>query len=156
MTGCCPCLAILTGAARTGAVRTGAVERGIVKTIRTGNGVVSFDGGSIQTICFRAGSSAPEHTLDKREVGRFKSSPAHQSLRYGRNLFLPETPSVPDTQCPGNATVQEVASRRFLIRTASTLSMKVRSFSRSNPSFSFSEGMLKTRISVNRSQPGFA
>ena len=123
MTGCWPCLTIWIG----------AEERGIVKTIRTGNGVVSFDGGSIQTICFWAGSSAPEHTLDKREVGRFKSSPAHQSLRYGRNLFLPETPSVPDTQCPGNATVQEVVSRRFLIRTVSTLSMKVRSFSGSNP-----------------------
>ena len=68
MTGCWPCLTIWIG----------AEERGIVKTIRTGNGVVSFDGGSIQTICFWAGSSAPEHTLDKREVGRFKSSPAHQ------------------------------------------------------------------------------
>ena len=28
--------------------------------------------------CRWAGSSAPEHTLDKREVGWFKSSPAHQ------------------------------------------------------------------------------
>ncbi len=49
----------------------------MVKTVRSDNGFVGFDGGSIWPLWWRAGSSAPEHTLDKREVGRFKSSPAH-------------------------------------------------------------------------------
>ena len=31
-----------------------------------------------------AGSSAPEHTLDKRKVGRFKSSPAHHAIPLSR------------------------------------------------------------------------
>jgi hypothetical protein len=48
--------------------------------------------------CCRAGSSAQEHTLDKREVGRFDSSPAHQTrwagLRY-RSLTRAEAALTP-------------------------------------------------------------
>ena len=35
-----------------------------------------------------AGSSAPEHTLDKREVGRFESSPAHHRMPLSRPPVL--------------------------------------------------------------------
>jgi hypothetical protein len=42
---------------------------------------VGFGRRSFRPFFARAGSSAPEHTLDKREVGRFKSSPAHHSFQ---------------------------------------------------------------------------
>ncbi len=49
----------------------------VARTIRFDNGIVRFGSRSFRPFWLWAGSSAPEHTLDKREVGRFNSSPAH-------------------------------------------------------------------------------